>query len=447
MENKNILTVSSLTEYIKTKLETDQVLKKVYLRGEISNLVKHSRGHFYFSIKDESAQIRAIMFSSSAQMLPFVPKDGDKVIVYGAINLYAPTGSYSINIWQMELDGIGNLYLAYEKLKQELQAKGLFLDKHKRLIPKYPQTIGVITSPTGAAIKDIINTIQRRYPLAKLLIYPALVQGDDAKYSIKAQIEKANQDALADVLIVGRGGGSIEDLWAFNEKIVIMSVFNSKIPVITGIGHETDFTLSDFVSDLRAPTPTGAAELATPDINILFSFVDSLKDQHIKNVLELIKDKETKLVYLDQRLENQKPTFKIKQAWQRFEKANYDLTRNYRLICDYKEFKYRSITGIFARFNLLDMINDKVDILRLKVENLNTLFLNNINFKQQNLRLLLETLKQQNPLKLMSQGYSVTLKSGQRITSADEVRIDDQIETVLQKGRITSKVIYKEEEK
>ena len=264
-QTKQYLSVTALTKYIKYKLEGDTHLKQIYLKGEISNLTKHSRGHYYFSLKDENAQIKAIMFSSATKSLAFDPKDGDKVLAYGAISVYEPSGSYSIQIYQMEPDGIGALYLAYEKLKEELEEKGYFSQTRKKPIPKYPSAIGVITSPTGAAIRDIIHTIERRYPLTKLILYPALVQGDTAKESIRDQINKANQDSLVDVLIVGRGGGSIEDLWAFNERVVAEAIYASKIPIISAVGHETDFTISDFVSDLRAPTPTAAAELATPD--------------------------------------------------------------------------------------------------------------------------------------------------------------------------------------
>ena len=211
MEEKRYLTVSALTKYIKYKLETDEHLSNVLLRGEISNFTKHSRGHLYFLLKDENASIRAVMFSSNARMLNFEPKEGDKVLVSGSIDLYEPQGSYSLVLKTMELDGIGELYLAYEKLKAELENKGYFKEERKKKIPLYPNAIGVVTSPTGAAIQDILNTIERRYPLTKVFIYPALVQGEEAKNSIAEKIKKANIDKKVDVLIVGRGGGSIED--------------------------------------------------------------------------------------------------------------------------------------------------------------------------------------------------------------------------------------------
>ena len=289
-QTKQYLSVTALTKYIKYKLEGDTHLKQIYLKGEISNLTKHSRGHYYFSLKDENAQIKAIMFSSATKSLAFDPKDGDKVLAYGAISVYEPSGSYSIQIYQMEPDGIGALYLAYEKLKEELEEKGYFSQTRKKPIPKYPSAIGVITSPTGAAIRDIIHTIERRYPLTKLILYPALVQGDTAKESIRDQINKANQDSLVDVLIVGRGGGSIEDLWAFNERVVAEAIYASKIPIISAVGHETDFTISDFVSDLRAPTPTAAAELATPDKNTLMRTVETFKETLNSRISTIFKE-------------------------------------------------------------------------------------------------------------------------------------------------------------
>ena len=225
------------------------------------------------------------MFNNYASKVSFNLKDGDKVMVMGQISVYEAGGSYSLNAYTVDLDGIGDLYLAYEKMKKELQSKGYFDESRKKALPKYPKVIGVVTSPTGAAIKDIIHTIERRYPIAKVILYPALVQGPDAKNSISKQINKANSDNLVDVLIIGRGGGSIEDLWGFNELLVIESIINSKIPIISGVGHETDFTISDFVSDLRAPTPTAAAELATPSKDEIMIHLKNPTNKVIQKVL------------------------------------------------------------------------------------------------------------------------------------------------------------------
>ena len=443
-QTKQYLSVTALTKYIKYKLEGDTHLKQIYLKGEISNLTKHSRGHYYFSLKDENAQIKAIMFSSATKSLAFDPKDGDKVLAYGAISVYEPSGSYSIQIYQMEPDGIGALYLAYEKLKEELEEKGYFSQTRKKPIPKYPSAIGVITSPTGAAIRDIIHTIERRYPLTKLILYPALVQGEGAKDSISSQIKRANQDSLVDILIVGRGGGSIEDLWAFNERVVADAIYASKIPIISAVGHETDFTISDFVSDLRAPTPTAAAELATPDKIVLMSLVESYQETLNNNLNKIFKDKELLLTYLDQRLEQKSPFEKLKDAFKRFEKTTYDLNRNFQLILFNKTQQYSKQQEYLNKVDLNRIISDKQNQLSDLLLKLDKSYLNVVSFKTQDLNLIIKALEHQNPLKLMAQGYTVTEFEGKKLTKIEEVKLDDTISTRVSDGKIISKVIKKE---
>ncbi|MBC6974391.1 exodeoxyribonuclease VII large subunit [Bacillus sp. Xin] len=263
---KQYLTVTALTRYIKTKIEYDPHLQSVWLKGEISNFKYHSRGHMYFTLKDENARIAAVMFAGHNRNIKFRPEDGMKVLVKGKISVYEASGSYQIYIQDMQPDGIGNLHLAYEQLKVRLEEEGLFSQVYKQPIPAYAKTIGVITSPTGAAIRDIITTIKRRYPIGNVIVFPVLVQGESAAPSIVQAIQTANEMKEIDVLIVGRGGGSIEELWAFNEESVARAIFSSEIPIISAVGHETDFTIADFVADLRAPTPTAAAELAAPNI-------------------------------------------------------------------------------------------------------------------------------------------------------------------------------------
>ncbi|MDD2575671.1 MAG: exodeoxyribonuclease VII large subunit [Acholeplasmataceae bacterium] len=443
-QTKQYLSVTALTKYIKYKLEGDTHLKQIYLKGEISNLTKHSRGHYYFSLKDENAQIRAIMFSNATKSLAFDPKEGDKVLAYGAISVYEPSGSYSIQVYQMEPDGIGALYLAYEKLKEELEEKGYFQESRKKPIPKYPKAIGVITSPTGAAIRDIIHTIERRYPLTKLILYPALVQGEGAKDSISSQIKRANQDSLVDILIVGRGGGSIEDLWAFNERVVADAIYASKIPIISAVGHETDFTISDFVSDLRAPTPTAAAELATPDKIVLMSLVESYQETLNNNLNKIFKDKELLLTYLDQRLEQKSPFEKLKDAFKRFEKTTYDLNRNFQLILFNKTQQYSKQQEYLNKVDLNRIISDKQNQLSDLLLKLDKSYLNVVSFKTQDLNLIIKALEHQNPLKLMAQGYTVTEFEGKKLTKIEEVKLDDTISTRVSDGKIISKVIKKE---
>lgn len=259
-----VLSVRDVNRYIKLKLEADSGLQDIWLRGEISNFNRHSSGHMYFTLKDESGRLKCIMFASYNQRLPFVPKDGMKVLARGGVSVYERDGAYQFYATAMQPDGVGSLYLAFEQLKRKLEAEGLFSESLKRPIPRYPGAIGVVTSPTGAAVRDILITLQRRYPSVPVLLYPVSVQGTQAAPSIVKAIEEMNRLGEVDVLIVGRGGGSLEELWAFNEEAVARAIRASRIPVISAVGHETDFTIADFVSDLRAATPTAAAELAVP---------------------------------------------------------------------------------------------------------------------------------------------------------------------------------------
>ncbi|WP_152394053.1 exodeoxyribonuclease VII large subunit [Paenibacillus guangzhouensis] len=264
MAGERILSIKDLNRYIRMKLESDDLMQDVWIRGEISNFTHHSSGHMYFTLKDADSRIKSIMFASHNQRLAFRPKEGTKVIARGNVSVYERDGQYQFYATHMQPDGIGSLYLAYEQLKKKLDEEELFAAHRKRPLPRFPRAIGVITSPTGAAVRDIIITLQRRYPSVPILLYPVLVQGTQAAPSIVKAIEGMNRLQEADVLIVGRGGGSLEELWAFNEEIVARAIYGSAIPIISAVGHETDFTIADFVADLRAATPTAAAELAVP---------------------------------------------------------------------------------------------------------------------------------------------------------------------------------------
>ncbi len=292
------ITVSALTAYIKSLLETDEHLMRVYLSGEISNLTLHRSGHVYFKLKDDKAVISAVMFRSSAARLRFVPQNGTKVVVLGRISVFEPNGNYQIYIDQMQPDGIGEMYLIYEQLKNKLDKEGMFDPAHKKPIPKLPKRVGVITSPTGAAVRDIINILSRRCKLCDILLYPALVQGEGAEADLLKALDYFDTQKNVDVIIIGRGGGSLEDLWAFNSERLAYRIYNMSIPVISAVGHETDFTICDFVSDLRAPTPSAAAELATPDQNQILQSLSKADERmwaSLKKQYDFLKDRYLRL--------------------------------------------------------------------------------------------------------------------------------------------------------
>ena len=271
--SENIFSVSQLNSYIKRVLDNDILLSGIWIKGEISNFKHHSSGHMYMTLKDEQSAVRAVMFKGATSNLKFKPEDGMKVLVFGRVSVFESAGQYQVYIEAMQPDGVGALYVAIEQLKEKLEQEGLFSESHKKKIPSFPEKIAVVTSPTGAAIQDILNVLGRRYPYASVVVCPVLVQGDGAAEQIANAIRYVNEKELADVMIVGRGGGSIEDLWAFNEEICARAIYASKIPVISAVGHETDFTIADFVADMRAPTPSAAAELAVPSAAELSAFI------------------------------------------------------------------------------------------------------------------------------------------------------------------------------
>ena len=293
MEDK-YLSVTALTRYIKYKLDNDKNLQEVYLRGEISNFKAHTRGHYYFTIKDENSRINAIMFSFNASKLKFIPEDGMKVLVKGKISVFESTGNYQIYVSNMLEDGVGNLHIAFEQLKKKLGDEGLFDLKYKKEIPKIPMKVGIITASTGAAVKDILSTIKRRFPICKTILFPCLVQGELAKDDIVKKLDIADNYGL-DVIILGRGGGSIEDLWPFNEEVVARKVFACKTPIISGVGHQIDFTICDFVADKRAETPTGAAERAVPMLSDLLLEIDNYKTRYLNAIKRVLDNNKLRL--------------------------------------------------------------------------------------------------------------------------------------------------------
>ena len=308
------LTVSQINSYINKKLKMDVNLRNIYIKGEISNFKTYPSGHSYFTLKDKNSQIPAVMFKGRKRSLKFEPENGMKVLIKGKIEVYERDGKYQLYASTLTEDGIGELHIAYEQLKKKLDKEGLFDDAHKKEIPKYPKKIGVITARTGAAVKDIITTIKRRYPYCEILVFSTLVQGKMAAPQIVKQIKNAQRYEL-DTIIVGRGGGSIEDLWPFNEEAVAREIYACKIPVISAVGHEIDYTISDFVADLRAPTPTAAAELAVPDIKEVKYKLDTLTQKIKNNVSDKIIQNKSKIDTISQKqiFKNPESIYEIKE--------------------------------------------------------------------------------------------------------------------------------------
>ena len=417
MNKDKYLTVGALTRYIKYKIDNDKHLKTVFLKGEISNFKMHSTGHMYFSIKDETSKINAIMFSRDAKNVTFEPKEGTKILVVGRISVYESTGNYQIYVSEMIEDGVGNLYIAFEKLKEKLSKEGLFDDKYKKKIPKMPKKIGIITAPTGAAIKDILSTIKRRYPICETILFPSLVQGDNAKEDIVKNLKIANTYDL-DVIILGRGGGSIEDLWPFNEEIVAREIFASKIPIISAVGHEVDFTIADFVADLRAPTPTGAAEMAVPNM------IDIIN--HIKQLTIRLNESLNKKIKLEKiNLEKSKNSIVIK---------------NPMIMIDNKKQKIDLIKESVIRILNLKLENNKNKIEKIK----QNYILNNPEViykeKQNKLSNLIEKLELVNPLGVLKRGYSITKQDNKVITKIKDIKKTKPLIIKLQDGDIETEI-------
>lgn len=303
MYERMTLTVSQLNLFIKDIFNQIPALNDIRIKGEISNFKHHTSGHMYMSLKDETGVLRAVMFRSSAMTLAFKPENGMQVIATGRVGVYERDGQYQLYINSMTQDGKGNLFEQFEKLKQKLEKEGLFSQSAKKQIPVFPKRIGIVTAPTGAAVRDIINILSRRFPYADICLYPVLVQGDGAAESVCKAIEYFNQEKSADVLIIGRGGGSIEDLWAFNEEVLARAIFKSEIPIISAVGHETDFTISDFVADLRAPTPSAAAELAVPSIHDLRDRIDISYSRIKSAAVKMLENRRLKLkVYTEKQV-------------------------------------------------------------------------------------------------------------------------------------------------
>ena len=357
MQNTLVLSVSQLNRYIKMNFDADENLANIFISGEISNFTNHYRtGHLYFTLKDDSSAVRAVMFNSSAKRLKFMPEDGMKVIARGRVSVYEASGQYQLYVDDMQPDGVGALNLAYEQLKEKLQKEGLFSELHKKPLPPYPEKVGVITSPTGAAVRDIINVLGRRFPYAEIVFCPVLVQGDGAHLQLTDAVNMFNSERAADVIIIGRGGGSIEDLWEFNDEGLARAVYNSEIPVISAVGHETDFTICDFVADMRAPTPSAAAELAVPDANELQYALSALKNRMFLNVSSGIADRRSRLEYLTSKGVLKSPDEMLSNRSQRLDTAFSKMLSSYENRIGGKKVEFISAATALSKLDPMSVL-------------------------------------------------------------------------------------------
>lgn len=423
MLNKNvsIISVSQLNNYIKRLLDENIVLNNVLVKGEISNLKYHPSGHIYFSLKDNESVVKCVMFSSYTGNLNFRLNEGDKVIVSGTLSVYVQGGTYQIYVKNMEKDGIGNLYLEFEKLKKKLEQEGLFSPYLKKQLPKYPFKIGVTTSSSGAALRDIVSTIKRRWPSASIIVFPCLVQGEGASESIINALESSKQFDL-DVMIVGRGGGSIEDLWCFNSESLAYYIHEYPIPIISAVGHEVDFTICDFVCDVRAATPTAAAELATPDINELISSLEKYKGDLRKNIDNLITNNRMYISTLSSMFS--------KEGMLDLIKRKKDIVTNNMLLIN----------------NLVSSLyKDNQIIINKEVNNLKNAFKENKNKLINQLTGLMSALDNLSPLKVMLRGYSVVKTSDKTVNSIKDVNVEDVLQVRVSDGKFYACVTKKEE--
>ncbi|MBE6145007.1 MAG: exodeoxyribonuclease VII large subunit [Bacilli bacterium] len=441
MNDIKYYSITALNRAIKNMFDSKPELNNVFIKGEISNFKHHTRGHLYFTLKDENSRIAAVMFAGPATKLKFEPEDGMKVLVAGRVTVYEQTGGYQIYVEQMDLDGIGNLYLEYEKLKKQLEQEGLFSIEHKRPIPKYPKRIGIITAPTGAAIRDILSTIKRRYPICETILFPALVQGTGAKESIVEQLNRA-QDFDLDVIICGRGGGSIEDLWAFNEEIVARAIYNSKIPVISAVGHEIDFTIADFVADLRAPTPTGAAEMAVPNLVDLKTLIEQYKIRMNENIKGIIN-------YNTKRLDSIRESYILKNPLALYEVKEQKLDTYIdrlngfmsTMLNDYKN-RLDNIKSSYVLKNPLATYEVKRERINNLESILNKIIISQIDVNKHKYEVMINKLELLNPLNILSKGYSLVTVDGMVVKDTNELKIEDTINIRMHKGNV--KAIVKE---
>ncbi|WP_203361796.1 exodeoxyribonuclease VII large subunit [Bacillus sp. REN10] len=446
MDVQRYLTVKALTKYIKRKFDADPHLTNVLVKGEISNFKMHSSGHMYFTLKDDQARMLAVMFSSANRSLKFRPENGMQVLINGDVTVYEAGGQYQMYVKSMQPDGIGDLYLAFEQLKKRLEKEGLFDIDKKRPLPVYPKVVGIVTSPTGAAVRDIMTTIKRRYPVAQMLVYPALVQGENAAPSIVSAIEKANDDGRADVLIVGRGGGSIEELWAFNEEQVALAIRASQIPVISAVGHETDITIADFAADMRAPTPTGGAELAVPHIEEVVEKIAARKMRLIRAMSEQIRRERKRYETVKHSYIMRNPETLYRQQAERLDRLTEKLRKEralyfkqaYTQVNEWTSRLERSHPGKKIRESAIEVDRLKMDLIR----QMQSVF----NRKEAEFKRRVSLLHALSPLKVMERGYSLTYTAdNQLVKSTKDAKVGNELRVRLSDGSLYCQIQSVEE--
>ncbi|MFB4164602.1 exodeoxyribonuclease VII large subunit [Alteribacillus sp. JSM 102045] len=440
LEHGKWTTVSKLTTHIKKTIEMEPELQQVWLRAEISNFKKHSRGHMYFTLKDEKSRISAVMFAGNNRFLTFQPENGMKVLIKGNVSVYEPFGQYQLYVNEMQPDGIGQLYIQYEKMKKQLEAEGLFSPERKKQLPIFPREIAIITSPTGAAIKDMMTTLKRRCPLIRITLFPVLVQGENAPASIASAMEKAELMGGFDVIIFGRGGGSIEELWAFNEETVARKIASLSIPTISAVGHETDFTIADFTADLRAATPTAAAELAVPVLHELEKQHLQLKTRLYKALKDQTKRESEKLERIKRSYAFRYPTHLIKQKEQELDRLIERLTKS---LSTKKELQLEQLHSFIRRLERQHpsrLLESEKSRLIQTTEKTHKVMNRHIMNENNRFVHVLQKLNLLNPLQVMQRGYNVTYDQKESlVTSIHQIEPGEKLTMYIQDGTVYAK--------
>ncbi|MHA8111059.1 exodeoxyribonuclease VII large subunit [Lactobacillaceae bacterium Melli_B4] len=434
------LTVSALNSYIKRKFDVDPYLGRVFVTGEISNFRNRPNSHQYFALKDEQNKINVVMWKNAFAKVKFRPEDGMKVFAVGRVSVYPPTGSYQLYIERMQPDGIGELYQAYEQLKQRLNTEGLFAMEHKQRLPIFPKRIAVITSKSGAVIEDIITTTRRRDPIVQLVLFPAIVQGDQAADDLVRQIERVNQIGDFDTLIIGRGGGSIEDLWPFNEERVARAIYNSRIPVISSVGHETDTTIADLVADQRAATPTAAAEIAVPKLSDVLLAIKNDQERLLNSFRNYLQRYQQRLNHIQSSYVFQQPDRLYDTYIQEVDNLTSRLTNAYQNQLNYDQNRLQQLVYNLRYHSPMQQINtanNQLSLMQQRMVNaMDNLFANDQNeFKK-----LVNALNHLSPLEIMGRGYSYVSKDDHVISKASDLQLNDQIKLSFNDGDAVAEV-------